>query len=390
MNGTREYQETHPWINFKPDLRDSMYPFWIQVGQAQAKCEQLAGVPLLPSVAKKLHQVYLAKGALATTALEGNTLTEEDAQNLILGDLNLPPSKGYLAQALQNIVDACDSMATQIVTSQKPLKLTVEGIKKLNYVVLNDLPLSDDISPGEIREDKVIVGRYRGVAPQDCEYLLGRLCSWLNDNTFLTDESFGIGDGIIKAILAHLYVAWIHPFGDGNGRTARLVEFQILLSSGLPTAAAHLLSNHYNLTRDEYYFLLDRSSKSGGDVVPFVQYALQGLIDGLNEQIEYVEEQQMGVHWINHIHSEFHDKDSPANVRRRRLIIDLSDQPDPVAILDIRHISPRIKEIYEDRTDRTIRNDIYKLVKMNLLEQVGNGVRCKKEDMLSFRSPSLT
>lgn len=54
---------------------------------------------------------------------------------------------------------------------------------------------------------------------------------------------------IFKAVVAHLYLAWIHPVGDGNGRTARLVEFQILLSSGVPSPAAHLLSNHYNQTR---------------------------------------------------------------------------------------------------------------------------------------------
>jgi Fic family protein len=39
---------------------------------------------------------------------------------------------------------------------------------------------------------------------------------------------------ILKAILAHLCLAWIHPFGDGNGRTARLVEFQILIFPGCP------------------------------------------------------------------------------------------------------------------------------------------------------------
>ncbi|NOY75701.1 MAG: hypothetical protein GXP32_07900 [Kiritimatiellaeota bacterium] len=32
--------------------------------------------------------------------------------------------------------------------------------------------------------------------------------------------------------LAHVYIAWIHPFGDGNGKTARLMEFYLLLRSG--------------------------------------------------------------------------------------------------------------------------------------------------------------
>jgi hypothetical protein len=69
---------------------------------------------------------------------------------------------------------------------------------------------------------------------------------------------------ILKAMVAHLYLAWTHPFGDGNGRTARLIEFHILLSAGVPSPAAHLFSNHYNQTRAEYYRQLDRASKSGG------------------------------------------------------------------------------------------------------------------------------
>ena len=105
MAETRTFQKTHPWINFRPDLRQADYTLWIQLGEAQAKCEQVAGVPLLPGVAENLHQVFLAKGALATTAIEGNTLTEEDALKLIKGELDLPPSKEYLGQEIQNIID---------------------------------------------------------------------------------------------------------------------------------------------------------------------------------------------------------------------------------------------------------------------------------------------
>jgi Fic family protein len=43
--------------------------------------------------------------------------------------------------------------------------------------------------------------------------------------------------GVIKSIIAHLYLAWIHPFGDGNGRTARLLEVRFLMEAGVPSAA---------------------------------------------------------------------------------------------------------------------------------------------------------
>jgi hypothetical protein len=54
---------------------------------------------------------------------------------------------------------------------------------------------------------------------------------------------------LIAAVVAHVYFEWIHPFGDGNGRTGRLIELKLLLEAGVPQPAAHLLSNHYNATR---------------------------------------------------------------------------------------------------------------------------------------------
>ena len=85
--------------------------------------------------------------------------------------------------------------------------------------------------------------------------------------------------GLTRALPAHLYIAWIHPFADGNGRTARLVEYQLLAGSGLvPTPAVHLLSNHYNLTRSYYYRVLDRSSRiRPWSPVEFIAYAVDGF-----------------------------------------------------------------------------------------------------------------
>ena len=306
-----------------------------------------------------------------------------------MGELDLPPSKEYLGQAIENIVSACTTIANSILSGGLA-ELNVDGIKELNSLVLHNLPLEEDEHPGQIREDNVVVGRYRGAPPQDCEFLLTKLCSWLNFESFLPDEESRIASGILKAIVAHLYMAWIHPFADGNGRTARLVEFQLLLSSGVPTAAAHLLSNHYNQTREEYYRQLDQTSRSGGDVVPFIKYALQGFIDGLEEQIQTIKAQQFHVHWINYVHNQFRDKDSPTHIRRRRLAIDLTESTKPVPVAELRHISPRIAEAYAGKTDRTIRRDVDALAEMGLLKRSDEGVEIRRELMSAFVSPAMS
>lgn len=388
MTENRIYQETHPWISFQLDLRRFDYTLWFQLGEVQAKCEQVAGVPLLPDVEDYLHQVFLAKGALATTAIEGNTLSEEDALGLVRGELELPPSKEYLGNEIRNIVRACNNIPEGILSGDLA-ELTVDRIVELNALVLHDLPLREDVSPGIIREHDVGVGRYRGAPHQDCEHLLKKLCSWLNVESFLPNEELRIASGVLKAIVAHLYLAWIHPFGDGNGRTARLVEFQLLLLSGVPTAAAHLLSNHYNLTRAEYYRQLDLASKSGGDVSPFIQYALQGLNDGLDEQHQTIRAQQFHVFWMNHVHNSFRQKVNATDLRRRQLVVDLSDETEPVPIARLRYLSPRIAEAYAGKTDRTIRRDVNVLEGMDLIRRNYEGVEINRELMSAFLSPVI-
>jgi len=91
---------------------------------------------------------------------------------------------------------------------------------------------------------------------------------------------------IIKAVVAHPYFVLIHPYGNGNGRTARLIEWRTLDAAGIATPATHLLSNHYNLTRTRYYQMLDRASLVG-DTTPFFEYAIEGFMDQLEEQLKH-------------------------------------------------------------------------------------------------------
>lgn len=144
------------------------------------------------------------------------------------------------------------------------------------------------------------------VRHEDCEYLLERLCRWINN---LTSPQNSVAIAVVRAVLAHLYLAWIHPFGDGNGRTARLVEFQIFLGVGMPTVACHLLSNHYNQTRSEYYRQLSLASKTA-DPFCFIRYAVAGLVDQLDEQIKRIREYQHAVVWKDHVYDKFRNAKS--------------------------------------------------------------------------------
>lgn len=381
----RTYEETHPWLTFRIDMGKADPFTWMALGEIQSKCEHIAGAPLRPEVARKLHEVFLAKGVMATTAIEGNTLSQEEVEKRIKGELSLPPSKEYMGREVDNIVQAMHEELLPDVFRDGASRLTSNDIKRYNARILKDLDVDDVTIPGEIRKHRVEVRRYRGAPPQDCEYLLDRMCEWLASDTFKPPQGYEIVFGVLKAIIAHIYIAWIHPFGDGNGRTARLVEVRLLMEAGAPTAAAHLLSNHYNLTRMEYYRQLDHASRSGGDLMPFIKYAAEGLCQQLREQITIIRSEQFRATWENYVHALFKEMNSPTDYRRRHLVLAISEQSsDSVPLANLRRLTPQLAELYANKTTKTINRDVNALLDMGLILRSGRGVRAAKELIAAF------
>ena len=393
---SREYERSHPWIRFEVDLREAPPRLWALLGQAAALCRQVADAALPPGNAAEMHKVYLVKGAQATTAIEGNTLGTEQIRERVEGRLDLPPSQEYLGREVDNVVRGYNEIAATIV-GNRPLQLTRDWIAGCNRQVLNGLEahLEDGVVPGEIPAHAVGVGRYRGAPRADCAFLLDRLCRWLEDEPGLTafgqDDDDRIATAILHAILAHLYIAWIHPFGDGNGRTARLVEFMLLARAGVPPTSAHLPSDHYNLTRAEYYRQLDRAGRAAGgrgDPLGFIVYAAQGLVDGLKEQCRYVGAVQLSIAWQHFVFDRFRgERRSPATERRRELVLALTAREQPAPKAALRRLSPAVAERYAGKTDKTLTRDVNWLVAEDLIERQADGYRARSAAMRSFLPP---
>lgn len=385
----RKYQKTHPWLTFSVDLKPASPELWMMLGECQSKCGHLARVPLRPDVSAQLNRLYIAKGVLATTAIEGNTMTQEEVEKFLNGELKLPPSREYLGQEISNIAEECNRIVDMVSHGAQPI-LNRSRIEELNRTVLNNLSLAEGVVPGEVRHHEVGVALYKGAPAEDCVELLANLCAWLNNTEHFGEPTHprALIYAILKAILAHLYLAWIHPFGDGNGRTARLVEYQILIASGIPAPAAHLLSNHYNLTRTEYYRQLHLASASGGDVLPFINYAVQGFLDGLRQQIGVVRQQVFDVVWQDYLIDLFAETaSSPTDTRRLELLQELSRQHEPVSIIQLPLRSPRVAKNYATLTNKTLFRDIRKLIRMRLVVVEKGKIRARKERIQAFLPP---
>jgi Fic family protein len=390
----RDYESTHSYINFRLQLDKPNVALWLLLGEAKSKSAHISRTLLHPHRSHELMQVFLTKGVLATTAIEGNTLSEDQVREVIENRAELPPSKQYLAQEVRNVIGAYNEVVEAVMDDPKA-KLTPEHFKRWNALILRGLDVEDGVEPGVFRHKGVVVGNYRAPSSVDVEFLMQRLCDWLNGDDFKAPEGrpeMRAPLTIVKAIVAHLYLVWIHPFGDGNGRTARLLELQVLLSAGFPTPATQLLSNHYNQTRSEYYRQLNAASRSG-DPIPFVTYALRGFVDGLAEQLDLVFAWQREDRWEQYVYQQFGELGTEADRRRLRLVLEVSrttrETGVPVARADMRWLTPKLAKAYNNKTDKTLTRDLNEIRKLELLIRERRGYRPNESVLLGLLPASV-
>ncbi|MFA6665802.1 MAG: Fic family protein [Armatimonadota bacterium] len=294
----KTYERTHPWLDFHLDISRADYSLWRALGEAQTSCEYIASMPLRPATAQMLYQIYLAKGAVATTSITTKGLTEEEALQHFEASAADCPEKAHLYRAIDNIAAASNDVLDKVLDGAQPV-ITVQDMMRLNSMILQDLELPDHVQGGQFRDQRVAVPDTLGAPAEDCSYLTDKLCGWLNSGNFYPPEGLSTVYGLLRAVVAHLYLTWIHPFGEGNGRTARLLEYQIMVSSGVTSPAAHLMSIHYSDTRDEYVRQILAALKEGGDILTFIEYAVQGFTQGLRDQIQFIHDKQWFVDWHN-------------------------------------------------------------------------------------------
>ena len=385
----RRYLETHPWITFRAiGINDLPPKTWMHLGEARAECRYLANVLLWPEVAAEMSELALVQGAQASTAIEGNTLSTEQVTGILRGEYSAPPSRAYQEREVRNVLDALLDIGEQVHRGERPT-ITADQICDYNRRVLEGTDQVVGVAPGAVRTHSVVVGGYRGAPAEDCAHLLERLAEWLEGDTFRSDDQevqFALH--IAAAVCAHLYIAWIHPFGDGNGRTARLLEFAILARSGMvPLLAAHLFSNHYNLTRDRYYRELDASSRRQS-ISEFVAYAVEGFVDGLREQVERVERQQVHIAWINYVNDTMNRFASSRTRDRQRLLALAIPPTGVISVQGVANLTPELAAGYARTAPRTLSRDLARLETLGLVVREPDGWRARIEVLAAFLPPA--
>ncbi len=375
------WSATHPFLDFTLRVEQIPQHVSVMLGECSSKIEHVMGTPLRQDIADRLSQVFLAKGVHGTTAIEGNSLTEEQVRHRLAGGRPLPPTQEYLGQEVDNIVTGYNHLVAQL-NAGVPHRLTPDDLSTLNRIVLEGLEIEEGVTPGEFRQGFVVVGDYRSPSAEHVRDLLERGCDWLNSGTWEQVYGGQFVLPILRAIMSHLYIAWVHPFGDGNGRTARLVEFDLLIRAGVPIASAHLLSDYYNRTRMRYYRALSDARQSP---IAFISYAVEGLREMLREQIAMIREFQYEVTWANYVYTSFRPgEDSRAARRQRAVLLALGEQAEPVPISAIATLTPTLAIMYGQVQPRTLTLDLGALHDAGLITVEQGAVRANLKLIRAF------
>jgi Fic family protein len=291
---------------------------------------------------------------------------------------------------VENVLAAINEI-DRALQERQPIPLTVTRLREVNQQVLAGTEHESSAEPGAFRKHSVVVGGglYRGPDWERVPQLCDDMCRWMNSAFDLEaggitrntkDERIYVA--LLKAIVAHVYIAWIHPFGDGNGRTARLIEVQILSQAGVPLVATNLLSDHYNRTRDRYYRELRLASENGGNLSSFASYAIEGFVDGLRNQIGTVRAHQLDTAWRFLVH-ELVEGQTPAQQRRRWLLLDMPLH-NWVKRSEIAQVSTRVAQAFGGKGIRTLPRDLNALIAAKLLTKGPKGYRVAVENVTAF------
>ena len=163
--------------------------------------------------------------------------------------------------------------------------VSADMIKEIHRLIVTDCD-DDHCPPGILRkrDQNVTFGTptHRGViGGEQCEYALARLAQEIS-------TSFRDHDPLVQAMAAHFHFAAMHPFLDGNGRTARALQALMLRRAGLKDILFVPMSNFYHNEKRVYLETLSEVRQLSHDLTPFLRFALRGMESEVHRLTELI------------------------------------------------------------------------------------------------------
>lgn len=225
----------------------------------------------------QLKHIFHMLESLGSARIEGNHTTLADYV-----ESRLEPSPANPTDPLRELANIEEAM-TYIEAHFAPGQAVTEHfVRELHALTVRELQREGDATPGAYRKGPVKISQSEHLPPEPVlvPQYMGELAAFINNADAPKYD-------LIKVALAHHRFAWIHPFGNGNGRVVRLITYALLIKYGFNVKTGGRVLNPTAVfcnDRDRYYAMLAEadSGKQEG-LEAWCVYVLGGMLDELRK-----------------------------------------------------------------------------------------------------------
>lgn len=193
-----------------------------------------AARPFEGSMLKQVQDFFRISTTWSSNALEGNTLTISETKVILEDGITIGGKSMRETLEAYGHSHAYDYMFS-LINQNNLTESDVKELHRLFYVGI------DEVKAGKYRKVPVLItgSSYPVCAPEQIEAEMEGLCKWIADERKHYEP-------IVFAAELHRRFIYIHPFEDGNGRTARLLMNAALIQEGyLPCVISPFIRNDY-------------------------------------------------------------------------------------------------------------------------------------------------
>ena len=259
----------------------------------EADRQAITDLPMTSRVLQSLRESARLLSTHYSTQIEGNRLTEAQVKKVIEGGGRFPGRERDESE-VRNYFRALEFIEGQAREQVQISETLIQGIHGLTY--------HGRLKPSDYRDGQNVIRNsmsggivYMPPEARDVGGLMAQLVYWINAAVIENELPIPI-----IAALAHYQFATIHPYYDGNGRTARLLTTFILHRYGYGLKGIYALEAYYARKLEDYYEALDvgeghnyyTGNRAQADVTGFIAYFIKGMADSFSHVRQQASKQQ--------------------------------------------------------------------------------------------------
>jgi Fic family protein len=356
--------------NLTNTIQKGLHEFDMHIGG------NLSANNIIPSEDKRKYLISsIMEEAIASSQIEGAVTTRKKAKDMLRKSAK-PKTKSE-----QMIMNKYITINHIVKIQHEPL--TIEKLFKVHELIVNQT-MDDPEDAGKFREnnDINVVDSTDGEVVhipsnfKDVPLLVQELIDFFNDK----DKTQFIHP-IIKGCIIHFMIGYIHPFVDGNGRTARALFYWYLLKNGYWLTEYLSISRLIMRSKAQYSMAYLYTETDGNDLTYFINYKLKTIQLAFKSLKEYIERKISEKRQIINF-----QKIKGINERQAQIIQWLHEEP--ALLFSVKEIENRLSI-----SNQTARTDLAGLTDKGFLEIIDLNKKtkgfCRSDDFEKLIDDSL-